>query len=653
MSSLFSSSDTQSSTSSTTPNISSFLQNYLNQAISGAGSGLNQVAGTTADQQSAYDLIRNLAGSTTGSSGISAASSYLQSLLNPSGGITSSDISSFMNPYTSDVTDTAIRKLQAAGAQQLQGINDQAITSGSFGGSRNALQLANTQQGLQTQIADTAYQGQKDAYDAAVNAALQSKNLGISGATGLVNASTAGTSDTLSKANALLSSGQTQQTQAQNELDVPLKNNQYLTRVLSSLAPMQIGSNTKGTVSTTSTGSPFGALVGGIGALGSMGVFKNGGPVSLSDFAEMGRNYPYFDPTSATEPFDEAMYNYLLEKANKGASSKTIDDLFNAARTSEDLYSNPDFRMPIKKHPQYANGGLVDSLANILTNNLRAGADTQYPPNRPLAGLSSIFNSIKEDYLRHTREKELQDELANEQQGSQSQQTAATSVPTTAASLASPQDTTAGLPVDISSIAQFLPESNGSEVSDQTQSTQTSAPAEQPKEKGFFERLFNPEHVNEPLLAASLALMSSNKNFFNALGDAGTVGLHTYQAAQDTAFKQAQDIKKLNLLEKQVGAQQQVADARTTQAMAAWLKSNRGDLAPGVQSTILSTANANTQSMIANGMFNQDSVEAQNFMQNEVRRLASSVPTTGGLQPTQQSTQPQQSNDPLGLLGKK
>ena len=100
-------------------------------------------------------------------------------------------ISSYMNPYTQNVIDVqkqaAIRDYQKA----MPELQAQAARQGAFGGSRSAIQQAEAQRTLGTNLANIQAQGQQSAYDKALQNMQFGSNLGLQGLAGA--ASTAGT----------------------------------------------------------------------------------------------------------------------------------------------------------------------------------------------------------------------------------------------------------------------------------------------------------------------------------------------------------------------------------------------------------------------------------------------------------------------------
>lgn len=103
------------------------------------------------------------------------------------------DHAAYMNPYQQNVTDVATRNIQQAARSQLQDVGSNAALSGAFGGGRHALLEGDVLQNARQQIGDVAYQGQRDAYNAAMGQfnADQSRRLrglqGMAGAFGQAN----------------------------------------------------------------------------------------------------------------------------------------------------------------------------------------------------------------------------------------------------------------------------------------------------------------------------------------------------------------------------------------------------------------------------------------------------------------------------------
>lgn len=70
----------------------------------------------------------------------------------------------YSNPYTQNVTNTALREAQLKGQQDRNALMSGSIGRGTFGGARNALLQAEQNRGLNQQLGDIQYKGAADAY---------------------------------------------------------------------------------------------------------------------------------------------------------------------------------------------------------------------------------------------------------------------------------------------------------------------------------------------------------------------------------------------------------------------------------------------------------------------------------------------------------
>jgi hypothetical protein len=244
-------SDTSSNSSSQT-NLPPWLDTAAQQAV-GMAQNLSQspytpytgqiVAGTTADQNQAYQQVRDMQGSANpafqasanaysgllGSAAPQTAAglnqgtntlfgNYQQSVMNPAQGLlggylqggpataqqAGANASALMNPYTQQVINPALQ----AGQQQLalanQGIAGQANNVGAFGGSRQGVQQgvaeAQTALGTQQQIGNMLTQGWNTASQQGTSLAEQAAQQGLTagqylgnlGQSGYQNAQNAG-----------------------------------------------------------------------------------------------------------------------------------------------------------------------------------------------------------------------------------------------------------------------------------------------------------------------------------------------------------------------------------------------------------------------------------------------------------------------------
>jgi hypothetical protein len=92
-----------------------------------------------------------------------------------------SAVQQYMNPYQSAVTDVQIAAAQRQADIAAQGRKSAAARAGAFGGSRQAIENAEANRALASQMDTIRAQGQQTAYDKAVQAMQYGSNLGLQG----------------------------------------------------------------------------------------------------------------------------------------------------------------------------------------------------------------------------------------------------------------------------------------------------------------------------------------------------------------------------------------------------------------------------------------------------------------------------------------
>lgn len=148
-------------------------------------------------------------------------------------------ISDYMNPHVDATLAPTIRGLEKAAGKDRLRVGDMASGAGAYNDARHGILERGVNQDLMTGIGDATGRAYSDAYGSAMtaragdrdammntelaNAGFQTDaiNRQFQGAEGLMATEGAADSNFFSKLQALLSSGQAQQQQAQTELDVP------------------------------------------------------------------------------------------------------------------------------------------------------------------------------------------------------------------------------------------------------------------------------------------------------------------------------------------------------------------------------------------------------------------------------------------------
>lgn len=144
-----------------------------------AGSQAMDTVNAGADSSSNDALLASLAGGSAatttdaGQSDLDTARAYNADSVAP---ITSSQISSYMNPYVQMALDPQITALQKQAAINQNASNEKAAMSGSFGGARTGVQNAENENDLLTQISAATGTGYQNAYNTALSAAEDAAN---------------------------------------------------------------------------------------------------------------------------------------------------------------------------------------------------------------------------------------------------------------------------------------------------------------------------------------------------------------------------------------------------------------------------------------------------------------------------------------------
>jgi len=190
------------------------------------------------------------------------------------------DISTYMNPYMTNVADIAARELTRRSEMQQVANQAQATQAGAFGGSRADIVEAERQRNLQQGLGDIYTQAQARAFDTALKAAQQDRRTQL--ASGLGMAQTAATADALeaSDIQRQLGIGGLQRGMDQSILDLGyqqfVQERDFPKQQLGFYSDILRGVPT-GSMTTTVGAAPqqpslFGQIAGaGIGALGAAG----------------------------------------------------------------------------------------------------------------------------------------------------------------------------------------------------------------------------------------------------------------------------------------------------------------------------------------------------------------------------------------------
>lgn len=287
---------TSSQTQTYTPNAvaQGYITDALGRAQQTANTGFNlpqaPVAGLSADQQAAFQSVRNAQG--MAQPYINQAQNYFQQSTTP-------NVSQFFNPYADAVTN---QMKNIFGQQQAQTTGQLTQAAGGVGADRIAVGQANlaNQQGL------AAGQTLSQLYAPSLQAAQQQQSLLQGAGYGTASLGAQAQNLALQGANAQLGTGGLQQQQQQAELNAPYQYQvakaqfpyqqaQWYGSLVGALAP-GLGGTTSGQ-STSQAAQPsvwsqiLGAGLTGAGALGQSGAFGSEGWLTGSSPAYGGGNF--------------------------------------------------------------------------------------------------------------------------------------------------------------------------------------------------------------------------------------------------------------------------------------------------------------------------------------------------------------------------
>ena len=166
------------------------------------------VAPLTADQQTAYDYVRNNLG--TGAAAINAAAAPI------TGSNLTATTQSLLNPYLGQVESDAVGQVQRSGDLAQNQLNAQAASAGAYGGTRFGVQSGVLAGETARQAGELANTIQSQGWNTAVSTALgQAQEVG--------NLATSAQTAGLDSASALSSAGAQQQNQQQAQINAMIQ----------------------------------------------------------------------------------------------------------------------------------------------------------------------------------------------------------------------------------------------------------------------------------------------------------------------------------------------------------------------------------------------------------------------------------------------
>jgi hypothetical protein len=239
MGSLFGSNQAQTTTSNQTQTptipswLSSDLQSLGNTATTLGGQAYqpytgSQVAPLNTAQNQAFNMTQGLVGGTQPA--FQNAQNITSQVANYGlNGPTQTQLNQYMNPYLNATLDQQQNRDLVNYSQQSNQLQEQQAQTGAFGGSRAAVgqsQLLNNFNLNEQQQQAQAYSG---AYNNAQQGVAAGMNTAANSATNMANLASGNQNAAMQQASALLGTGNQQQTQVQQGLDVNYQN--YLTQL--------------------------------------------------------------------------------------------------------------------------------------------------------------------------------------------------------------------------------------------------------------------------------------------------------------------------------------------------------------------------------------------------------------------------------------
>jgi hypothetical protein len=228
----------------------------------------------TPDELAAFQMVRDNMG--VGKGAIDAGvAAQLEALARSGRAPTQAEMDGYMNPFTENVLNRSIEKLQEDADRGFRNIGSNAALTKSFGGSRQALQEAELARNLNKNTGDLYYSGMKDNWDQAL-ANLFSQNDRLSTNAGrAIQAGGLQQAYGLADAAALEGIGRTQRQRSDIDLGLksedflrlanePYKDLEALSMATGAISPGSIGSNS--TTVTKQQQSPLQSIL-GLGAM--------------------------------------------------------------------------------------------------------------------------------------------------------------------------------------------------------------------------------------------------------------------------------------------------------------------------------------------------------------------------------------------------
>jgi hypothetical protein len=175
-----------------------------------------RIAEFTPDQQEAFTGVRSLVG--TGQQYFDpAARLTAASALAPT---RTEEVQQYMSPYIQNVVDIQTREAQRLADIDKQVLASQAVASGGYGGSREAILQAEQQRNLQQQLGDIQAKGTAAAYEDAQRRMAEQRGRELSAGSQFANLGVTAPSQTMKELQGLEAVGAQQQAQQQQALNI-------------------------------------------------------------------------------------------------------------------------------------------------------------------------------------------------------------------------------------------------------------------------------------------------------------------------------------------------------------------------------------------------------------------------------------------------
>lgn len=547
--SFFGGTKTSTGSSAYTPNVPDWykqmLQSNMEQAQGISNTSADQgVAGFTPDQQSSFDLIRQMVGQ--GNPNLTKA---LDAVSNSLSTTSADDYKKYMNPYTQNVIDTTNRNLTQAADIQKQDIRSKAAMSDAFGSGRSDQMLTQADKNLNQQISDNAYKGLSDAFTWANDEALKNKQTTLTNAQGLSNLVGQQQNYNITDANALNKIGTQQQTQNQGVLDYGKNQTSWFQNLLNQM-PYQVYGGTTNTSTTTPTAGWGSSLLGaglGIASLGTGSIGGSllsgimGGGIPLNNMTTGGAG---ITPLAAGQDLNSWM-NQSPTFINPTTSFHADGGL--VQKWVQRLMDWSDARMK-----DYEDNGSL--LGNLLTGKYKVKEAKNrlesigYAPAKSIAGLlltpyklgqmagnglSGVSDWLTKPYTQ--QEAEAAKAVQDKQQAAQENPDLFNQIDKEVLNNQAPT------PEQPKSPVQDVVEKAVTPVIQDTQNIQNGQSSSDSSDS-ILTRLLNNQTntsakkdggINVPLLLAGMGMMASDKPFFQAIGEGGTMGAMQYAKEQE------------------------------------------------------------------------------------------------------------------------